>query len=140
MNQKVRLLWNERKLTTRNFENLWPIYQKDAEFLYRYSSVEQLDAKQRIALQLQLADVDPFLFISSVDFASFDFQTAAPLAEKYIEVVQKYHFLNNTDFLDYFAQKETAQQFFDFANQAYLAEDWLLATNYYVKTNFLMNF
>jgi O-antigen ligase len=140
MNQKVRLLWNERKLTTRNFENLWPIYQKDAEFLYRYSSVEQLDAKQRIALQLQLADVDPFLFISSVDFASFDFQTAAPLAEKYIEVVQKYHFLNNTDFLDYFAQKETAQQFFDFANQAYLAEDWLLATNYYVKTIFLNEF
>ena len=140
INQQVRLLLNERKLNFEDFSALYPFYKHDAEFIYRFALSEHLTSEKKIALQLELADIDPLAFISTINFDKLDYQTAFPLADKFIEIVTRYQILNNPAFLDYWDQKNFAQQFFNFANQAYLANELKLAANYYRKVLVLSEF
>lgn len=130
---KVRLLASEKKLTITDSELLYPIYKNDPEFLFRFIPLEQSDVQKQIELQMRYADLYPSAFINSIDFDEFSYEAALPLANKFTEVLTKHNFLNNGNFLDYWDQRDIAQQFFNFANQAYEANNPELAANYYKK-------
>lgn len=137
---QVRSLLSDKKLSSDDFLTLYPLYSHDAEFLFRFISLEQLDLKKKVVLQIEYADLNPSSFINNVEFDDYDFQTANPLADKFIEVLIKHNFLNNRIFLDYWDQRNIAQQFFNFANQAYEANNPELAASYYKKAIFLNEF
>lgn len=129
--RQIRLLLSEKKLSSDNFSDLYSLYHNDVEYLYRFISSGTKDLERKTALQIEWAKVDPPAFVNSVDFKDLDFKMALPLANQYVETVYKYNFLNNPNFLDYWDQKNMAQQFFNFANQAYLANDMESASKYY---------
>lgn len=129
--RQVRLLLSEKKFSSNNFDDLYSLYHNDTEYLYRFISSDIKDLKRKTVLQIEWAKIDPPAFINSVYFEDLDFETALPLANQYVETVYKYNFLNNTNFLDYWDQKNMAQQFFNFANQAYLANNMEFAASYY---------
>lgn len=139
-NQQVRLLFNQNKLQVADFLNLYPFYRNDPEFLYRFAMLKDLTPEKKAALQIEYAKKDPVAFITNINFDRLNFQEALPVADKYVEIVQEYNFINNTVFLDYWDQRNMAAQFFTFANQAYLAENPMLAANYYQKALLLNEF
>ncbi len=138
--RQVRLLLNDRKLSYENFMTLYPLYKYDTEFLFRFFSIASVNPDKRAILQIEYADLDPSSFINNVEFDQYDYRTADLLANKYIEVLVKYNFLNNGIFLNYWDQRNLSQQFFNFANQAYTEKNLELAASYYKKAIFLNKF
>lgn len=129
--RQIRMLLSEKKLSSDNFDDLYALYHNDTEYLYKFISSGTRDSERKTTLQIEWAKIDPPAFVNSVSFEDLNFKTALPLANKYVETVYEYNFLNNLNFLDYWDQKNMAQQFFNFANKAYLANDTESAAKYY---------
>jgi len=138
--RQIRLLISDNKLSSENFNYLYPIYRKDAEFLYQFISFGETDLEKKTTLQIEWSKIDPPAFINNVSFEKLNFKSALPLANQYVDIVQKYNFLNNHNFLDYWDQKNMAQHFFNFANEAYLAGNMEYSANYYKNAIILNEF
>lgn len=137
---QIRSLLNEKKLNEANFTNLYDFYRHDPEFLHQFSLLDTMDKTKKVSLQIEWASLDPLSFVKDVNFQELDFQTAAPLADTFVNVAQKNQFLNNLKVLDYWEQRNIAAQFFNFANQAYQQGDMRLAVNFYQQALLLNEF
>jgi hypothetical protein len=88
---------------------------------------------RKVQLQIEFAKIDPLLFSTNIDFKAFSYKEAQPLVNEFIELIQKYQFLNNVNFLDYLRQRNIAKEFFYFGEQAYKDKNPTIAAWYYQK-------
>ena len=129
--QSIRTLLRERRLLLEDFKTLYPYYSSDAEFIYKFLFVENLDLNHQKMITLQYANLDPVGFLSYLNLEKYQASEALPLVEKLVALVKENNFLNQTRFFDYWQQKKLAEQIFNLANQAYVSNELHLAVNYY---------
>jgi hypothetical protein len=135
---QIRTLFSKKQLKVNDFEQLYCLYANDPDFLYQFTLVDGLSSEKKLVLQQSLAIIDPLFFVQNIDFKNLDFRTAWPLANNFIEAIQKYGFSNQPEAIDYWNQRDIAAQFFNFADEAYRQHEVKLAADYYQKA-FLVN-
>lgn len=137
MDRSIRRAMADKKLSAEHFTQLDFLYRLDPYFISELTTLDDASAEQRAAAWLALAELDPLFFVSQFDTSKLTFAQAKPIADKFVQTAQKYDFLDDTNFLDYWHQRNVAVSFFNFANQAYQAGEVSIAVSYYQQARLL---
>lgn len=137
MNTQIRNLWIMDKFKEENFTTLYFLYKKDPDFLYKFSTLKNLDKNKKVDLQIELATIDPLMFLKNISFTNLDSKVGIKLAREFMSVSEKRDYLNNLNNIDYWDQRNMAVKFVDFADQAYLANDLSTSVYFYKNAIFL---
>ena len=124
---------SKKSLNNDDFNKLHWWYKNDPNFIYDFATASNTPLEKRVDLQIELSHLDPTLFVKNVYFGNLNYLQANLLSNRFMETLQKYDFINNDHFLDYWRQINLAKQFFAFADQAYLAKNNEMAADYYQK-------
>ncbi len=129
--QPVRDLVFAKELTPDHYQQLYPLYRFDPDFIYNYAKLEEIDSAKRAALLSELVLLDPLLLAKNLTFVNLEPHAARPLIDAFLLAAKRHHILNNTHFLDYWHQRNLAIDVFQLANQAYLQQEYQLAAHLY---------
>ena len=126
---------DDASITIADYERLYRIYRYDAKFIVRFLRVENLSKVRKLQLYLDLASIDPILFINLVDFEKFSdccLDDAEILLREWMRIADKQNILENQYFFVSYDKKIIlAKQVFSLAQQAYQQEQWSRASYFY---------
>jgi len=137
-NALICYLIDENKLSINNYESIYKLYKNDPNFIYNFSMLEDLNMEKKVQLQIELAQIDPLLFVQNINFLNIDYKTAEPLIDRYFEITNRYHLLDDYSFIFHEERFNLFEQLFALAGKAYQDNQPALAAKLY-KQSMILN-
>lgn len=139
-NRQIRYLIDEDKLSEDKFEILHKLYKNDSSFIYSFSLLNDLSSERRSQLQIELSKLDPVHFIKNISFLNLDLKTAEPLIDEFFNTTNKYHFLDNYNFISHENRLDLFRQLILLAGKAYKDDQVALSAKFYQQAMLLNPF
>jgi hypothetical protein len=136
-NKLAKISLNDPIDTVETYTSLYDLYHYDTDFMLRFLNLdEKLDQQLELQLYLDLAEIDPASFASTINLQNWHLEDAKLLLDQLILIIDKHHFFDHEYFINYWRRVELAKQVFTLAQEAYKLKDWSHAAYFYHQAYF----